>query len=474
VRAVLAFLEPLADLDVPAVALRHPRRDPGRPPTVEEDPYNALIRICEVAGADRGPLVGMRIGVKDNIAVAGVPMTDGRRSGPPIVPREDAIVVERLLDAGATIVAKTNISTADTEFGPTRNPRNTRFHAGASSSGSGAAVAGGLVDGALGADQGGSIRNPAACCGIVGMKATHGLVPTYGLSYWDHTLDHIGPMTRTVAENAAMLEVMAGDDWRDAQSAHARPTTGNYSDAAERGVEGLRIGVVTESRRGCTEGTLAAFDRACEQLRALGAEVVPVSVPLWEQASIIWFAVAMCGVTAMAESLGEGYGHLARIDADRVGKAAAQRRDHGLELLSLAFPTRSLPLVVEHLRAAHDGLPIARAHNLRLELRRQVDAILEEVDVLVTPTAPTGPVAIDGPRADDDDFHGSLAAFARSMATACPLNLTGHPALTVPSGPGDDDLPTGLQICGPRFGERTLYRVGFAFEAAQDSLVGGA
>jgi amidase len=305
------------------------------------------------------------------------------------------------------------------------------------------------------------------------MKATHGLVPTYGLTYWDHTLDHIGPMTRTVAENAAMLEVMAGDDWRDAQSAQARPVAGAYTDAAERGIEGLRIGVAAEAveRAGCTAGTLAAFERACDQLRALGAELVPVSVPLWEQAPIIWFAVAMCGVTAMAESLGQGHGHLARIDPDRVAQAAAHQRDHGLEILSLAFRTRSLPLVVEHLR---DGTYLAGAQNLRLELRRQLDAVLHEVDVVITPTTPTGPVAIDGPRVDDDDLEGLLTAFAKSMTTTCPLNLTGHPALTVPSGPADDDLPTGLQICGARFGDRTLYRVGFAFEAEQDALVGGA
>jgi Asp-tRNA(Asn)/Glu-tRNA(Gln) amidotransferase A subunit family amidase len=165
-----------------------------------------VIRFCEVRGALDGPLAGRRLSVKDCIAVAGVQMTNGVRRLPAAVPTEDAVVIERLLDAGVVITAKTNLEDMGlglgegSAFGASRNPRNPRFSTGGSSSGSGAAVASGLVDIALGADEAGSVRIPSAWCGLVGMKATHGLVPSYGMTYMDHTIDHIGPMTTTVAD----------------------------------------------------------------------------------------------------------------------------------------------------------------------------------------------------------------------------------------------------------------------------------
>src|SRR6202046_2744873 len=251
VAAITASLEMytrVEELDEPSVPLRHPYRDPGRTPRSGEDPYNAFIRFCEVRGAKDGPLAGKTVGVKDCIAVAGVPTTNGGRRTPAVVPTEDAVVVERVLDAGATITGKTNLEDLalglgeGSAFGASRNPVNPAFATGGSSSGSGAAVAAGLVDMALGADEGGSVRIPAAWGGLVGMKATHGLVPSYGLTYMDHTIDHIGPMTKTVADNALMLEVMAGSDWRDPQWVRTEPTAGAYTAAAGQGVGGPRLG----------------------------------------------------------------------------------------------------------------------------------------------------------------------------------------------------------------------------------------
>ena len=456
-------LEVVARLDsvpAPTVPIRYPDREVGREPSAADDPWNAVIRFCDVAGADHGPLADMRIGVKDNIAVAGIPMTEGERALTAI-PSEDAVVVERLLDAGATIVAKTNINLGpEPDFGTTRNPLDIRFAAGSSSSGSAAAVAAGLVDAALGVDQGGSIREPAAWCGLVGMKATHGLVPTYGLAYWDHTLDCIGPMTRTVADNATMLEVISGADWRDPQWVRADPIAGSYRTAAHRGVKGLRIGIVTESLTRCSAGTMDAFERACGALRGLGAEVAPVSVPLWTHASIIWMTTIACRLTTLGDAFGQGYGHLGRINASLLSTVAAQYREGTRHLPWLG---RVLPVVFEHLQETDGGRHFGLAQNLRLELRRQIDTHLGRVDLLVTPTTPTGPPLLaDLPRRREPLFSELAAAMTNTA-----VSLSGHPALTVPSGPGDDGLPTGLQVIGRRFDEHTVYRAGFAFEGNQ-------
>lgn len=468
VAAFLHVLDRLADLDDPQATACFPPRDEGRAPTPAEDPYNAIVRFCHASGAEDGPLAGMRIGVKDNIAVAGVPMTAGVPGRRAFMPTEDAVVVERLLDAGGDIVAKTSI---DAGLNLTRNPLDPRFHAGGSSSGSAAAVAAGLVDAALGVDEGGSIRIPAAWCGVVGMKATHGLVPSYGLTYWDHTLDHIGPLTRDVADNARMLEVIAGHDWRDPQWGRTELGGVRYSTAAGMGVRDLRVGVISEalSRAGCTEELLEAFREAEGVLADLGAEVVPVTVPLWEDTPVIWLAIVTSGLTAMGESFGQGYGHLGRVDLEQLSFAATE---YFLGRRWLPFEGRTLPLVFEHVRTHLSGIPFGRAHNLRLELRRQIDDLLRDVDVLITPTTPTGPVAL----ADEDGRAGDGSAAvvlpdvsARSgsvLSNCCTANLTGHPALSVPSRRLESGHPTALQIIGRRYDEHTVYRAGFAFEAA--------
>ncbi|MDX2973432.1 amidase family protein [Kribbella solani] len=460
----LRVFDRVEELGQPAVELRYPRRGPGRRPRGAEDPYHAITRWCEVLGAAEGPLAGLRVGVKDNIAVAGVPMTEGLAPALSTVPSGDAAVVERLLDAGARITAKTSISPSDPAFGIPRNPHDPRFSAGASSAGSAVAVVTGLVDAAIGVDQGGSVRNPAAYCGIVGMKPTHGLVPTYGLAYWDHTLDHIGPMTTTVAANAALLEVLAGADWRDPHCTWTAPVRARYTGTPGEGIADLRIGVVEEALDpvGCTAGTLEAFERACERLRDLGAKVEPVSIPLWSDSAVIWFAVLTSGLMAMAGSNGQGYGHLGRIDVDRLATVAGQYRRGEREVPWLAS---ILPAAYEYIQETRLGVPFGKAQNLRLELRRQVEHRLDEVDLLITPTTPTGPELLD--ELGSDEFV--LADYVRAMTNTTPANLTGHPALTVPSGPGDNELPTGLQIIGRMFDERTVYRAGLSFEDPQFS-----
>jgi amidase len=464
-------LDRIEELDQPAVELRHRHRDPGRAPRPDEDPYNAFIRFCEVRGADEGRLAGKTLAVKDCIAVAGVPMTNGGRRTPFIVPTEDAVVVERLLDAGVVITGKTNMGDLALDigdgsaFGPTRNPLNPRFSAGGSSSGSGAAVAASMVDLALGADEGGSIRVPAAWCGLVGMKATHGLVPSYGLTYMDHTIDHIGPMTRTVADNALMLEIMAGADWRDPQWVRGAPAPGEYVATAERGIAGMRVGILPSALEpsGCTSDVLRAFEGAVSVLSKLGAIIVEdVSVPLWTEGRTIHLAILAFGLYGMSLTNGIGFGHLGRVDPAVTATWGSQAMLHADD-----FPPtlKSAILTADHVFDHYQGVPFAKAQNLRLELRRQMTAAFDDVDIVITPTTRDVAVELIEHRAGP----GELARRRRERrggGNTMQLDLTGHPALTVPCGTGEHDLPVGLQLIAPHFAEDRCYQVGFAFEHA--------
>src|ERR1700733_1558844 len=242
-------LDAYAALDLLPDALPQPRypRLPGTVPAAENNPFGAFARVIEIAGAGSGPLAGKRIVVKDCVCVAGVPMMNGSSTFEGYVPEIDATVVTRMLDAGATIVGKA----ANEDFcfsggshtnarGPVDNPYRAGFTAGGSSSGSGALVGGGIVDMAIGTDQGGSVRIPASCCGVVGMKATFGLVPCTGNLGMEYSLDHVGPLTRTVADNALLLEVIAGSDGFDTRQGNCK--TDRYSADLDTGAKGLRIG----------------------------------------------------------------------------------------------------------------------------------------------------------------------------------------------------------------------------------------
>jgi amidase len=469
ITAGLTSFDRVDELDVPTVPLRHVHRDPGRPPRLEEDPFNAVVRFCDVRGASEGPLAGRTVGVKDCIAVAGVPTTNGGRRLPHAVPTEDAVVVERLLDAGAHITMKTNMEDLalglgeGSFYGAARNPLDPDYATGGSSSGSGAAVAAGMVDIALGADEAGSVRIPAAWCGLVGMKATHGLVPSHGLSYMDHTLDHIGPITRTVADNAQTLEVIAGADWRDPQWVRADPLPRSYTAMRDRGIDGWRIGVIEEALEpiGCTPDVLEAFAVAEERLTELGARIERVSIPLWTDAWAIESAGIPFGLHATLTSGGQGIGHLGRIDVDAMAATVAQTR---LGAADLPPFLQVMLLTVEHMRNAYLGVHFGRAQNLRLELRRQVAAALAEVDLLVSPTTPSVAFELANEALSDDEMASRMGIEA--VFNTCALDLTGNPALTVPAGTGANGLPVGLQLIGRHFEEEQINQAAFALEEA--------
>jgi amidase len=469
VAGILRQIDRLDELEPTRRPLRHLTRDPGRRPRPDEDPFNAFVRFCNVPGAPDGPLAGKRLGVKDNLAVAGVPLTNGSRTAP-YTPSADAVVVERLLDAGCTVVGKLNLDDFSTSgtgesafFGPPRNPVDSTRSAGGSSGGTGSAVASGAVDVGIGVDQGGSARIPASFCGVVSLKATHGLVPSHGLTHIDHTIDSVCPTAADVELCAAATDVMGGPDDRDPQWGRGAPTATRCVDAVGRGVEGLRIGVLTEGTSPglCEPDVVEAFHRSCEVLEGAGASVQPVTVPLWSDAWAVELAFLCSAAWAMAQSEGVGWGHLGEVD---------EARAHGFSVVRRAeaddFPPfmKAWLLAGRYLHERYGSSPYARAVNLRRELRDQVDAALRECDLLVMPTTPhVAPTMLAG-RSDDMEL---LARGTTMTANTAPTNLSGHPSLAVPNGVDRDGLPTSLQIVGRRGADAQTFQPAAVVQAAQ-------
>lgn len=463
---VAAFdeVEQLPDVQVP---VRHPR-DPGRRPTPDEDPVNAFVRVLDIRGAAEGPLAGRRIGIKDNIAVAGVPLTNGSRTLA-YTPSQDAVVVERILDAGGTIAGKLNLDDfsasgyGDTSvFGPPRNPLDPSRSAGGSSAGSSAAVAAGLIDMALGVDQGGSVRMPAAACGLVGLKATHGLVPSHGITHMEHTLDCVGPITRTVADAALLLSVIAGPDWRDPQWVRGLQLD-DYAAAPGDGVRGVRVGIVTEALDPdlCQPAVRQGVERAADALAQAGAELGRVSIPIWPSAFSIWIGTLVAAWAPMLRTYSAGFGHLGLLEVERLHAASLVRRTEG----HLLPGTIKLVLLVNaYLDERYHGVPLARAHNQRLAVRRALDEALAEFDLLLAPTLTRVAVKLPTDRLTQAQALDRIVSETR---LTCPANLTGHPALAVPSVRDDDGMPTSAQVIGPRWGDRRVLAAGAVIEAAR-------
>ncbi|MEZ5102307.1 MAG: amidase [Thermoleophilia bacterium] len=456
-------------------------RTPGYRPAAEDNPFNAWYWRCRIEGADSGPLKGVEVGIKDCISVAGVPMMNGCQVFEGFVPDVDATVVTRLLDAGATVVGKTNA--ADCSFsgsghtcahGPVRNPRRPTHSPGGSSKGSGAAVAAGDVTMALGADQGGSIRIPGAWCGIVGMKPTYGLVPYTGCMMIEMTLDTCGPMTDTVESAARMLSAIAGPDPLDPRQRGVCPPdwVSDYLPALGAGVQGLRIGVVREGfdqpegaiggLPGSDPGVDAAVRATIQRLEAAGAIATEISIPMHVDAFHVWNVVAIEGATEfMLKGRGagtnwEGFYNTNLIDM--VGR--------GFDSRATDFPTtvKLLLLLGEHMYRAYHGRYYAKAQNVRHLTRRAYDDALASYDVLVMPTIPivSKPIPERDAAIPDSVFH-SLCMIQNTPQ----FNVTGHPAISVPCGVVDG-LPVGFQVVGRHFDDLTVLRVADAVERSAD------
>ena len=447
-------------------------RDAGRVPSSEENPWNAFIRICDVHGLAEGPLLGERVGVKDNIDVAGVPTTNASASTP-YLPRSDAVVVERVLAAGGRVVGKLNMdnfgagaSGETSAFGPPLNPRDASRSAGGSSGGAGAALAAGAVDLALGVDQAGSARIPASFCGVVAIKATHGLVPTQGVTHLDHTIDFVCPMARTVSDAARLLEAVAGDDWRDPQWVRG-PVPARWRSSGLEDVAGLRVAVVRESvdRRICSEDVVRNVYRVADALRGAGAEIKEVSVPLWPKGLPIAQTLLCHLVGAMVRSEGVGYGHLGLVDVERMRSFAEVRRTQS-ELLPAYM--KVWMLVERYLHDEYLNVTYGTIHNLRLRFRTEIEQAFAGAELLLTPTTPESAPPLLG--ADQDVTAGVAGRILKSLPyNTAPFNLSGHPVVALPSGKDRVGLPTSVQLAAGHFADDLAVRAARVVESALSS-----
>lgn len=460
----LAGLPALEALPDPMPVVRHPRT-PGVRPTPAENPLGAWYVKTRIEGAASGPLAGRTVALKDNVMLAGVPMSNGTSVLEGYVPPVDATVVTRLLDAGAIIAGKAvceafcasgGSHTSDT--GPVRNPHDPTRTSGGSSSGCGALVAAGEVDIAIGCDQGGSIRIPSAYCGLVGMKPTHGLVPYTGILSMDATIDHVGPMTRGVRDNALALAAIAGPDGIDGRQLAVR--TDRYVEALERGHAGLRVGILREGfgHPSSDPRVDARVREGAEALAKQGLSVRELSVPDHRLLSSLLVPVFQSAVATIFHTDGCGPG---REDLYVPSLLDRQRgwRDRTRELPPTIV---TFALFAEVLRRRYGWRYYAKAMNLARQLRAEYDRALGSVDVLLMPTTPT--VAPPLP-ALDASIAETVAASFLAISNTPAFDYTHHPALSVPCG-RVDGMPVGMMLVGRFFEEATLYRVARAFEAS--------
>ena len=447
--------------DLPPV--RYPRT-PGQRPAPADNPFNAWYWQTDIAGAADGPLAGRRVVFKDNILVAGVPMMNGSSTLEGYVPDVDATAVTRVLDAGGTVAGKahseyfcTSGGSHTNATGPVRNPHDSARTAGGSSSGCAALVASGEVDMAVGTDHGGSCRIPASFCGIVGMKPSYGLVPYTGVMPIDITIDYVGPMTRTVADNALLLNVLAGADGIDPMQAGIR--TSDYLARLGETLNGIRIGVVEEGFAHANSD--AAVDRlvrgAADALRRLGATVESVSIPMHRVSAAIWTPVYIEGlVVSMMHDNGFGKNRAGAYVPSLMKYHAAWRT----QTHKFGPQTKLVMLTGEYMTRAYGGQYYAKAQNLRPRLRAAYDALLADYDVLLMPTLPLTAPLLPPP----DAGAAEIVARALEMVPNTPaFDLTGHPSLSLPCGTLDG-LPVGMMLTGRHFDEATLYQVAHAFE----------
>ena len=408
------------------------------------------------------PLLGIPAAIKDNICTKGVRTTCSSRMLENFVPPYDATVIEKLKGQGLVLVGKGNMdefamgsSTENSAFFPTHNPWDLERVPGGSSGGPAAAVAASEAIYALGSDTGGSIRQPASFCSIVGLKPTYGLVSRYGLVAFASSLDQIGPMTRDVTDCALVLQAIAGHDPHDSTSA-PRPLP-DYTKALVPEVKGLRIGLPEEYlSEGVEEGVRQTIYSAVSKLEELGAKVEIISLPHTHYALACYYLIAPSEASAnLARYDGVKYGYSA-LDAENMWQAMelTKGRGFGPEV------KRRIMLGTYALSAGYYDAYYLRAQKVRTLIKRELDQAFERFDVLVTPTSPTVPFKL-GEKVEDP-----LKMYLSDVCTI-PVNIAGVPAISVPAG-FVDGLPVGMQLIGPAFSEELLLRCAFAYEQATE------
>ena len=420
---------------------------------VDAERARARADALDRDGTASGPLHGVPIALKDNIAVRGMRTTAGSRILENYISPFDATVVARLETAGAVIIGKTVLdefamgsSTENSAFGPAHNPWATDRIPGGSSGGSAVAVAAGMTPIALGSDTGGSVRQPAALCGVVGMKPTYGRVSRYGLIAFASSLDQIGPLARTVRDAALLLEVISGRDSHDSTSAN-QPVP-PLVDALSGDIRGLRIGVPRHLLdTGVDADVLAAFENSLSALQRLGAVISTVELPHSRYAIPVYYLVATAEASSnLARYDGVRYG--VRADAAELGEMYERTRSAGFG----AEVKRRIVLGTYVLSAGYYDAYYLKAQQVRTLIRRDFERAFETVDAVAVPTSPT-PAFKLGERADDP-----LQMYLADVFTVS-APLAGLPAISVPCGFTPEGLPVGLQFTGRAWDEATLLRV---------------
>ncbi|MGI9310217.1 MAG: amidase [bacterium] len=440
----------------------------GVRPSPQENQMNAWYVKCEVGGAASGALAGKRIALKDSVSLAGVPMMNGASVMEGYVPDLDATIVTRMLDAGGTIVGKATCEylclsggSHTSATGAVHNPWKNGYSAGGSSSGSGALVAAGEVDMAIGGDQGGSIRIPSSNCGCYGMKPTHGLVPYTGVFPIEMTIDTVGPITANVADNALLLEVLAGADGLDPRQ--YSPPTEKYTAALGQSLHGVRIGLLREGfGRAESEADVdAAVRRAADKLHEMGATVNEVSLPSHLLAPACWTAIAVEGLQDLmmhGNTAGSNYRGLYQtglVDYFANWRARADELSASLKICMY---------LGEYFQTYHRGRFYAKAQNLSRQFRAEYDRMFADCDLLLMPTLPMKAQPLPPPDAPMDLY---IQRAFEMIGNTCVFNLLGNPAMNIPCGLSQG-LPIGMMLVAAHYREATIYRAAHAFEQSTD------
>ena len=411
------------------------------------------------AGKKLGPLAGVPIALKDNMCTRGIETTCSSKILEGWKPPYDATVVTRLQQAGAVMVGKTNLdefamgsSTENSAFGPTKNPLDTTRVPGGSSGGSAAAVAAGFAAASLGSDTGGSIRQPASLCGLVGVKPTYGLVSRQGIVAFASSLDQVGPFTHTVADAALMMEVIGGHDPLDSTSL-PQPMP-SLTSVLGQGVTGLRIGRLADMPDGCEPEVLARMDAAYAALQAAGATIVDISLPSLSYCLTAYYLVAPA----------EASSNLARYDGVRYGMRVETADLHSMYGATRAAGfgaevKRRIMLGTYALSAGYFDAYYGKALKVRRLIANDFAAAYERCDVILTPTSPTVAFPLG------DKTSDPLTMYLCDIFTI-PTNLAGHAAMSVPFGTGAHNMPVGVQVLAPALGEPTMFRVAAELERA--------
>jgi amidase len=463
--------------------VKYSDRDPGQRPDAEGDVHRAWAWRCRIVGAQAGLLQGRTVSFKDHIAVAGIPISYGASELAHLVADIDATVVTRVLDAGATIVGKNTLNGINGgrayggsvgDYPRPLNPHNRDHVTGGSSSGSAAAVAAGEVDIAFGGDQGGSVRNPASYCGVLGLKPTFGLISHFGASFgMDPSIDYLGPLARHTADIAAALQAVAGADGLDPRQGRRVPERIDVMSTLAAGIKGMRIGLLAEGFDEATQPEVrGAVLAAAEVLAAQGAVISNVSIPEHRLGGTAITGIVIEGNRAM-----EAAGWFAAFSQTYYPTRLLTEVHRYLRAQATAMPpgTKLMRMVAAMSHRRFEGAVYAKAQNLRRHFIDAYDAALDRVDVLLMPTTPTVAMRwIEPPtkrlpalEMELDPSRNPMKGLDTRLRNVQPFNYTGHPAISVPCGKSGR-LPIGMQLVGRFFDEAALLRIAYAYEHSVD------